>query len=778
MSQLVVLNLGKGNWQHGFPTAIAQLWQQNQTVPIQFTGALPPAPELEALYERWQRLYEALASGINWRRTRTPQPEFELDDADVTQVSRADFAHLCQDLQQQLNRWLNAESFRKIDQKLRTHLTLIDEIRVVITAESDSVLQLPWCLWHFFDDYARAELALSPPDYMRSLQIAPTKPQRRIRILAILGDRQGIDTAQDQAILQQLPDTDLTFLVEPSRSQITQQLWEDRWDVLFFAGHSSSQEHGQIQVNPTEALTIDQLKYGLRKAIEQGLKLAIFNSCDGLGLARALADLHLPQVIVMREPVPDRVAQAFLKHFLAAFSQGRSLYLSVREAREKLQDLESDFPCATWLPVICQNPAELPPTWQDWCGKQPARVRLPTRADMRTILLSSIVITGLVMGVRWLGFLQPAELWAFDQLMRLRPAEKPDDRLLVVTVNEADIAAQGNEPRRGSLSDRTLERLLEKLDSLAPAAIGLDIYRDFPATLPALAQRLKQSDRVFTLCKRPDSKDDPTGVLPPPELPTARLGFSDFIEDADGVLRRHLLLLSANTASRCTPTQAFSVQMAFHYLHEHNITAGFTTTNDLILGTHVFPHLTARTGGYQSADTRGSQVLLNYRATSSPRGLAQQVTLTQVLTGQINPAAVRGHIVLIGIVTNTSGDYWSTPYGTAFSQQVPGVFVQAHMVSQLLSAAIDQRPLLWVWSAMGESLWVGLWALISGTVIWWFRRFRHRTIAISLSLGTITGFCFILLLHGGWVPLLPALLVCLATGGQVSYLQARLPQQP
>ncbi len=103
----------------------------------------------------------------------------------------------------------------------------------------------------------------------------------------------------------------------------------------------------------------------LKKAIQQGLTLAIFNSCDGLGLATNLADLQIPQIIVMREPVPDRVAAEFLKNFLTAFSGGQPLYQSVREAREKLQGLEDQFPCATWLPVICQNPALLPLSWKE-----------------------------------------------------------------------------------------------------------------------------------------------------------------------------------------------------------------------------------------------------------------------------------------------------------------------------------------------------------------------------------------------------------------------------
>ncbi len=772
MSQLVVLNLGAGNWQQGFPSVTVQLWRPDRAAPMQLTGALPAAPELDLLYQKWQRLYGMLSSRLNWRQFASS--EFEIDTEDVTYISTTEFQRCCQDLHQQLNRWLNAETFRPVDQNLRSLLALTDEIRFVITADADRVLKLPWGLWQFFEDYTQAELALSPAAYMRSQQ-SPS-PRRKIRILAILGDSRGIDTAQDQQLLQQLPDTELTFLVEPNRSQLTQQLWQSGWDILFFAGHSSSREQGEIQVNSQETLTIEQLKYGLRHAIAHGLKLAIFNSCDGLGLARDLADLHIPQMIVMREPVPDRVAQAFLKHFLAAFSQGQSLYLAVREAREKLQDLEGEFPCATWLPVICQNPAEVPSAWQDWCPPKPVRA-LPNGRDWQTMVLGSLAITGLVLAGRWLGGLQSWELGAFDQFMRLRPIESPDARLLVVTVNEQDIAAQGNEPRRGSLSDRTLNRLLETLEAAKPAAIGLDLYRDYPATLPALANRMRQSHRLINLCKRPDAQDDQSGVLPPPEISADRLGFSDFAEDRDGVLRRHLLAVSPNSISACSPSQAFSVQLAFRYLNQKGIISKFTPDNNLTLAKQTFSHIKARTVGYQPVDAQGIQVLLNYRSLP-PRTVAQQVSLTQVLSGQINPNVIRDRIVLIGVITNTSGDYWPTPYGTAFSQQVPGVFVQAHLVSQLLSAAIEGRSLLWSWPQWIEGLWIGGWAWIGAMLVWAVRSAVYRVIGLSLTLGTLTGICFVLLLNGGWVPWVPPLIAAIVTSSSVGYFLPRPHKQP
>jgi len=56
------------------------------------------------------------------------------------------------------------------------------------------------------------------------------------------------------------------------------------------------------------------------------------------------------------------------KYFLEAFARGESLYLAVREARERLESIEDEFPCASWFPVICQNPTEIPPTWDSLRG--------------------------------------------------------------------------------------------------------------------------------------------------------------------------------------------------------------------------------------------------------------------------------------------------------------------------------------------------------------------------------------------------------------------------
>jgi hypothetical protein len=181
-----------------------------------------------------------------------------------------------------------------------------------------------------------------------------------------LGDDRGIDLQADKAMLQAL-DAEVTFLVAPQQTELKAYLWEKQWDILFFAGHSSSDFKGttaHLQINPAERVEVFDLKFALKAAIAHGLKLAIFNSCDGLGLANLFTDLQLPQLILMREPVSDSIAQAFLIHFLKRFSSGQSLYQSVREARERLQEVEMSIPCTSWLPVIIQNPSESPLDWQ------------------------------------------------------------------------------------------------------------------------------------------------------------------------------------------------------------------------------------------------------------------------------------------------------------------------------------------------------------------------------------------------------------------------------
>jgi WD40 repeat protein/energy-coupling factor transporter ATP-binding protein EcfA2 len=382
MCKSVVIILGHGDLSNGFPRVTAQLWAPGHPLPEQFTGSLPPAPGLVELYRNWRSIYQNLCDRQYLRSQIVEEDdELEIDASGITNISTISFDDLCKRLETGVNDWLNSPEFLNIDQQMRSRLDTGEEIRVIIETNDSLLRRLPWHRWNFFGDYSQAEVALSRPEYKRTRQLEQKSPRNQVRILAIIGNSKGIDLEAEISFLNSLEDAEVCFLVSPSRQEFNTQLWHPAgWDILFFAGHSQSEgDAGRIYINENKtnnSLTIEQLEEALKGAIVQGLKLAIFNSCDGLGLASALEKLNIPTVITMREPVPNRVAQDFFNHFLEAFSLQRlPLYLSVQQARRKLQGLEDDFPGASWLPVICQNPAVKPPTWLCLGGMPPCPYR-------------------------------------------------------------------------------------------------------------------------------------------------------------------------------------------------------------------------------------------------------------------------------------------------------------------------------------------------------------------------------------------------------------------
>ncbi len=760
MSKLIVINLEKGNLNDGFFPVTAQLWEANNSRPIKFTGSLPPAPKIAELYKRFQLIYKAL------HKRFVSRLGVEVESTGLTNVSEVEFSEVQEQLYKAINSWLNSDLFRPIDQKLREKLALDEEFQVIIETSDYLLQRLPWHLWNFIEHYQLSEVAVSTSRYERVIPL-PKQKTNKVRILAILGNSKGIDIQQDRNILEQLPYASTVFLVEPSRQELDKWLWDEQgWDILFFAGHSHSKDdRGQIHINQTSILTIAELKNSLHYAISRGLKIAIFNSCDGLGLARQLSDLQISQIIVMREEIPDLIAQEFVKHFLGAFSGGQSFYLAVRYARSRLQGLEEEFPGASWLPVICQNIAEETPTWQELCGQINliASPKLTVR-NLKITFLVSVLITGLITGVRSLGFMQQWELSAFDSVMRMRPDEGADERLLVITVTEADIQAQ-KQRQKSSLSDSTLQELLQKLSLYKPRAIGFDIYRDFPvdSQYPDLANRLRTNNNFIAICQISGSKQQAVGISPPPEIPLNRIGFSDVVFDSDLVIRRHLLYMTPNLGSNCKSPYSLNFELARQYLAKEGIGFDITDESYLQLGKIVFKPIDIPTGGYQQFDAKGHQILLNYRSSGE---VAKQVSVAQVLNNSFDPNWVKDKIVLIGVDSQSAKDYFLTPYSMATTphHEISGVLLHAHMVSQILSAVLDKRPLLWVLPAWGEILWICGTSLVAGILAVYSRSQLKLAIFIGAELLILYGCCFILLLYGGWMPFLPSALGLVITG--------------
>lgn len=64
-----------------------------------------------------------------------------------------------------------------------------------------------------------------------------------------MGNSQKINVEEDRQILKSLPDTEIKFIVEPSRQELQELLWDEiGWDLICFSGHSHSQADGSTGV--------------------------------------------------------------------------------------------------------------------------------------------------------------------------------------------------------------------------------------------------------------------------------------------------------------------------------------------------------------------------------------------------------------------------------------------------------------------------------------------------------------------------------------------------
>ncbi|GCL42940.1 CHASE2 domain-containing serine/threonine-protein kinase [Dolichospermum planctonicum] len=374
-------------------------------------------------------------------------------------------------------------------------------------------------------------------------------------------------------------------------------------------------------------------------------------------------------------------------------------------------------------------------------------------------------VTVLVIGLQKLQVLETMELKIYDQMVQLLPDQGPDQRLLIIGITEEDLQ-KWNWP----LSGEILDRLFDKLQQYQPRAIGLDIFRDLPVQPghEKLLQRLQQSDIIVPVCKHADSKS--VGIASPQGLEPSQVGFSDLVEDTDGFIRRNLISVNVEKSDNCQTPYSLSWQLATKYLAVGGIQPQLTTKKELKLRDVVFKPLETHSGGYENADTRGYQILLNYR---SHRQIAPQVTLTDILTGKIQPNLVKDRIVFIGSKAPSLKDVFNTPFNSGKaddSGRMTGVEIHAQITSEILSAVLNNQPLFWFLPPWGEFLWIGTWSAIGGFLACRIRHPLGLGIGQTISLLVLFAGNLIIFTQGGWLPVIaPALSLILTANAVIAY---------
>lgn len=378
-------------------------------------------------------------------------------------------------------------------------------------------------------------------------------------------------------------------------------------------------------------------------------------------------------------------------------------------------------------------------------------------AVWRVGALPGLLVIALVVAVRLVGGLQFFERFALDYMLRLRFPEPTDERILVVGINEQDIRQLGY-----PISDQTLATLLQSLERYQPSVIGLDIFRDMPMEPghAGLVNVFRTNQNIIGIEKILDSQTS-LSINPPPALPADQIGFVDAVLDTDGYLRRSLLgATDANEQYKFSLT----LRLAERYLATHGVTLtnGIRDPVAMRFGNVELTRFQANTGGYVGADAGGNQILINFRSGAEP---FHQVSMQEVLTGQVPADWIRDRVVLVGYTALSVKDTVSSVTASRTNPGlVFGVEIQAHAVSQIVSAVLDGRALLQVWPEGWEYFWIIVWGGIGISLGRFIRSPFKLLLGLGVAVAILISICYGLLLLSWWVPLVPALLVLMLNG--------------
>ncbi|WP_414621784.1 CHASE2 domain-containing protein [Calothrix sp. CCY 0018] len=376
----------------------------------------------------------------------------------------------------------------------------------------------------------------------------------------------------------------------------------------------------------------------------------------------------------------------------------------------------------------------------------------------RFVAITTPAIALTVIAASTAGWFQLLEWATLEHFFAMRPYEKPEKRILIVTIDEKDITKVGKWP----IPDAVLADALQKINKHQPTVIGIDIFRDLPVEPghQELVKVMQQTPNLIGIKKMLGDEGDK--VAQPLNLSKLnQVALADLLSDTDGKIRRGLL--SANDENDGNVFLGLAANLSLKYLEDKGIelASNERSGKSLRLGKAVFYPLTGKQFAYRDADTGIYQILLSYRHLE--KGF-DTVSLRDVLSGNLSREQVRSRIVLIGTTARSVNDFHNVGYSRNFkNENVPmaGVVIHAHLVSQILSAALDGRPMINVLSYQGECLWILCWTFTGSCVSWQLLQINERgkrgfwgltILGISIAVGTLIVSSYGSFLAGWWIP--------------------------
>lgn len=370
-----------------------------------------------------------------------------------------------------------------------------------------------------------------------------------------------------------------------------------------------------------------------------------------------------------------------------------------------------------------------------------------------------IIVLLLVILIRITGGIQSWEWMLLDAMLRLRPVEKPDERVVIVGIDEKDIEWVKQYP----IPDQKIVELLTKLETYKPLAIGLDIFKNVPVEPGGeqLAQILRANSNIIGI-----EKILPPGETSPPQsLPSERVGFVDLLNDEDSKNRRYLLY-TPNPKNINEDKYSLALRLVTKYLNAKGIEpqTGKNDPNTIRFRGIELPRITHNFGGYVRVDDGGLSILMNFRNSNRPFNI---VSLRDILNGQVDAELLRDRIVLVGNRNMSAGDifYTSALSNLNLSGQIYGIDYHAHVISQILSSVIDSRTMLHSWGEFGEYTWIFVWGFLSIIIGRLTQSAQANLVTVSVAAFCLFSCGYIMLwVWGVWIPVAASFLILAVNG--------------
>ncbi|MEO1559125.1 MAG: CHASE2 domain-containing protein, partial [Cyanobacteria bacterium J06632_19] len=447
---------------------------------------------LTKLYQNWQRTYFSFYQSEEMRGRAVGggivAPTLDFHAELVKAESRFMY---------EFHRWLkDAELYDIRDEIIRAFSETNQPIRLFLTCATLDLERLPWEAW----EIGKAVQVIRAPVNVVAPSVNQKQVQRqgRPRILAILGDDTGLDFQEDKEAVKSLlriaevqfvgwqPEQTCTQVIQKIRDAIAD---ERGWDVLFFAGHSNETDMtgGELGIAPGVSISIQEIAPQLSAAKERGLQVAIFNSCSGINIAQSLIDLGFSQVMVMREPIHNRVAQEFLVQFLQGLGKHQDVYESAVAARQFLQlEKSHTYPSAYLVPsLFCHPGAELYRIPQfKW--KQRLRQSLPNFVEAIALTTSVILSTIIPVQDSLLDGRMFTQAVYRDATAQSLSSEAPPVALVQIDA-ESVLRARFPDSQVRPMNRTYIAKLLDRLRKLNASVVGIDFIFDTPQLDPPQA---------------------------------------------------------------------------------------------------------------------------------------------------------------------------------------------------------------------------------------------------------------------------------------------------